>query len=38
MELPTPIHIIYIPGVLMIGIFLGWFLRGNLKIKGEEEE
>jgi hypothetical protein len=38
MELPTPIHIIYIPGIFFLGLFVGWALRGKLVIKGDDEE
>ncbi len=38
MELPTPIHIVYIPAIFIIGLIAGWTLRGNVKPKDEYEE
>jgi ABC-type dipeptide/oligopeptide/nickel transport system permease subunit len=29
MDLPGPAHFLFIPGVMMIGIVIGWILGGN---------
>jgi hypothetical protein len=38
MDLPPAIHIIYIPGIFMIGLIAGWMLRSKVIVKGEDEE
>jgi hypothetical protein len=30
-DLPTIEHVLYIPGILVIGIILGWVLRSNAR-------
>lgn len=38
MGLPTPEHFIFIPGVLLIGITIGWILGGRAARTQMEEK
>lgn len=32
MELPTPIHIFYIPAIFILGLVTGWVLRSRARV------
>jgi hypothetical protein len=37
-ELPTPIHVLYIPAIFFIGLVVGWALRGKVKVVQDDED
>lgn len=37
MSLPGPEHFVFIPGVLLVGIVIGWVLGGRAALQRAEE-